>query len=598
MFYLSLRIMYVVVLLLSFQQSLLFYRLVALIHVAAIHGKYPHKSQPVLTTYANFVPLKPLVLTQNHAYVHQHTDTTVYFTQLNKLKEWQGMLESKVFNFTITWNDFPSFTTLSQNLDNIIRESSLTLISGIEALDHHPTCVPNTRVKRDLIRDQGILPGVGRALAWLTGTLTSDASSYINANIHNINKLQQSQIASLKVVNHTAHVAHDNAVQLRHLREKLNELGNKLNSDASKSHSIQLITSYYLSFTLVCEQMQIQIRDMVSQWTQATDGKLAPQALQGYFFENIAASLDENTLGYNNLKLILKKLARTKINACQRHVWLQITLPLLDKDSLQFFRVHDVPVTHNGSHDLLMNQAHAVAWSDTAVFEFTKYEFNKIVSTHSLSLSKPPTVLLQLHDSCLYALANNLTHRCALKHTSKVKSYVSLENNFLSYYFDSSETKVGIFKCTHDDPSPKQLVGSSVIYLPNNCKAKIDNTVFENTHHWAEHPFMSRPIFLKLDKALTTSISNASFFHEDYIDQDNSFNKDMESLQVASDLLGHFEIPTDHVVIFSMSLMLSTLILLILVIVIFLIICGPLKRCAPAPPVQVIQMRNVDKESL
>ena len=72
----------------------------------------------------------------------------------------------------------------------LIEEVSNTLLSAVDSLHHEEVCYGVVRKKRDLIREQGLFPGVGRVLAYLTGTLTSDATAFINANTANLEKLK------------------------------------------------------------------------------------------------------------------------------------------------------------------------------------------------------------------------------------------------------------------------------------------------------------------------------------------------------------------------------------------------------------------------
>ena len=83
-------------------------------------------------------------------YIDTQTDTTVYFTHLKDLIHMQATLANKVANYNITLSDFPSFVTLSENLDSVLQRTTLNLITAIESLEHYPACRPHTRSKRDL----------------------------------------------------------------------------------------------------------------------------------------------------------------------------------------------------------------------------------------------------------------------------------------------------------------------------------------------------------------------------------------------------------------------------------------------------------------
>ena len=555
-------------------------------------------SDPITTPYAIFTPHLRVVFTQNYAYIHSHTDTSVYFTHLEDLIHMQASLASKISNYNITQADFPSFMTLNENLENVLMQTTLDLATALDSLEHFRACRPHDRSKRDLSVNQGILPGVGRALSWLTGTLSQEASNYINTNTHNINKLQKSELALVKVINNTAHTARANSVQLQSLRRKMNDMGNKLQGEQTKSHAVQIITSYYLSFSLTVEELQYNIKEMTREWQYASEGKLLSKALQGTFFDYVSEALDADTKSFPNLKHLVKKIATVSIEACQTHVWQRFSIPLLNRKSLPLFRIHHIPVPHNNSFDVLANQPFAVSWSDDRVFEFSKSEFKSMISLRRFSIAKPPEREIQLKDSCLYALANKLGHQCVFKHVQQTVPYVFFENNYLTYYLGLRAKTIAVHKCLHSDAVPSMLLGSGVIKVPDACTIKINNVVYQNTKPHSDNSLLTKPFFFTMESELKMITTNESLIHEDYSDSTNNFENDMASLKEASDLLGHFEVPTLHLYVASASIFTITFILFILVIILFLIICGPMGHCVSTPPTQIIKMHQVELDSL
>ena len=544
------------------------------------------------------MPLHNLVIAHANAYITSHLDVSIYFVHLQDLITFKLHLENRVKALNLTQLALPSFITTSDNLDTILHSIANTLLSGLNALDHNPSCRENTRPKRELLPEQGLLPGIGRTLAWLTGTLTSDAARYINANSRNLRKLQEAQLASVKVLNHTEHAVRANSVQLQSLNRKLVHLGNKLIGDYTETHAAQLVLAYYQSFTLTLSNFQNKIDILTEEWRFATDGLLSHHLLHGPFYDHITGILDSNTLSYHNLRTIIKGTSVTSVTACRMHVYLHIAVPLLIKKPLPFYRVFLVPVPHDDSFDFLSPAPHAIAWSEEKSYQFSAKEFTNIFFTKRLAITRPPASITPLQKSCLYALTKNMQHECQLKHSPRADSYLSFINNYLAYSFELSAKLTGLFKCPHSDPVPYPLKGTSVIYVPFRCKIKVGNVVYENTKFHSTNVFLAKPTFATLHNLAPVLVSNSSFLHDNSTLSNEQYNEDMASLLVASDLLGTFEIPTEHFLISTVSLMLSFFVLFVLVIVLYLIVCGPLRRCQAKPHVQVIRMETVDKNSL
>ena len=206
-------------------------RLVVVIHTTPHQGEStnhntdthpPHTHEgPIFSRNVNLLPLSRVAISPSSVHITAITDVTVYAEHIKNVLAFKQTLVAKVTSLNTNRSDLPQFLMLSDNIDRLINEVSTTLLAALEALDHDPVCHNSVREKRDLIRDQGLFPGVGRILSFLTGTLTSDASRYINANTQNLLKLKTSQLSTIHVVNHTIHIARENAVRLQHLNKHM-----------------------------------------------------------------------------------------------------------------------------------------------------------------------------------------------------------------------------------------------------------------------------------------------------------------------------------------------------------------------------------------
>ena len=573
------------------------YRLVAILCAHTTQSEYPIKNNPITTDRAILLPLKHLMFTKHNAYVTSHIDVTVYLRHLQDLVHFKSTLTNKISLANVTANDFPSFKILSKNLDRILQDTCVTLLTAVEGLEHHPACANQHRDKRDLSPDQGLLPGLGRALSWLTGTLSAEAADYINANTHNLKRIQKSELHVIKVLNHTNLVARANAARLQMLQKKLSEVTYKLQDSLSAVQQAQVISAYYLTFTLITEEFTRQVHELTLTWHHASEGKLSSTSLKGPFYDLILSSLDPATKNIRNLKHLIKKLTSVSIDACHRNIYVRAVIPLIEPSELPFYRVLPTPIPHNNSYDLLANLPHAVSWSNDLVYEFTTKEFEGIVTTRSLAFSKPPNLVVPLKDSCIFSLINNLFHQCTLTHTPEVPTQLALYSQFLYFSYPSSK-EIAIFQCPNEAPAPRELSGTNVALVNQGCTVKVGNIILENKVTQTAKQFNVTPTFAMIDASIAIPTANRSFLHIEAEPKDNSFMTDVHSLQVASETLGNFELPAHHIVAFSIGISSVVLLLLTLVIILVLIICGPCKKCAPAPPPQIIHMTPIHKSQV
>ena len=178
---------------------------------------------PITTPFAIYTPHKQIVIEYKSNAVLYQIDTTEYWNVLANLAQIHTNLTEKVHDLNIAESYWPQLQSLSNHTHIIIEALAAKLLNTLETLPHPREC-SLSRNKRDVevvSTKRGLFQGLGTALSWLTGSLDSEAGSYINLNYNNVRKLQDSQGKLIKVLNNTSHKAHENAAKIANIQDSL-----------------------------------------------------------------------------------------------------------------------------------------------------------------------------------------------------------------------------------------------------------------------------------------------------------------------------------------------------------------------------------------
>ena len=559
--------------------------------------EYVAHNTPILTPNAIFTPHTTLYFATNTAHVTSHLDTSVFLTQYRNLKDWQKTVHNKLATFNITQNQFPAFFSLNDNIDNILHDSLATLLAAIETQDHPAACQHHNIQKRDLSPESGLFPSFGRALSWLTGTLSADAASYINRNTHNLMKLKQAQLETITVLNHTIQLTRSHSASIQHLQKRLIKLANAFEQKQEHTQGVVLIESFFHSLTLAAQKYQTLVNDEVTSWNLASSNILAPKFFRGDSLQHIMRTIGTPTLTISNIKYLIKSSASISIEACGGHILTHIAIPILEDNPLQLYTIHPIPNPHNGYYDILKTDTVAIAWQNANVFEFNKKSFLNLKVLKRTSIANKPVTPLPMSESCLFSLAKLLPHKCVINHVKHAEPFLNHWKGFLTYFFPKEQPKLATTSCPLKESTVKQLKGAGIVKIPHRCTVRIEDNLYKGLQPKSSKFFNATPHFATLETNFPKT--NLSLLpHVEYEQSNDTFDEDMRSLKYASDVLGTFEVNGQHIVIASISMFTVIMVLLILLVINFLIICGPLKSCAHTPPIQIMEVRPASEDIL
>ena len=257
---------------------------------------------PITTPFAIFTPHKHIVIEYRSNAVLYQIDTTQYWNALANLAQIHTNLTEKVHDLNIAESDWPQLQSLSNHTHIIIEALAAKLLNTLETLPHPKEC-SLSRQKRDVevvSTKRGLFQGLGTALSWLTGSLDSEAGSYINLNYNNVRKLQDSQGKLIKVLNNTSHKAHENAAKIANIQDSLESLKLDLKNNSAKSDMLDKLLITYDDYELSISQLGAKISELVQLTQAAVKGNVDQVALKGALWPQIVESLDPQTRSFQN----------------------------------------------------------------------------------------------------------------------------------------------------------------------------------------------------------------------------------------------------------------------------------------------------------
>ena len=531
---------------------------------------------PISSTYASFIPFQKIYVVNDHTNIIKHTNIAPLINNmLNLTSIHKSILEqAKQANISLT-----DIATVSTHTHDSIETLAGDITNAIHSLHHPVECITNVRKKRytQVIQPTGIFPQVGHLWSWLTGSLDSRAASVINRNSRDLLIIKQSQAKSLQVLNHTLIQSHKNTQQLNSLKFKIQTLGKHLSTKIQSVENKIIISNMFNDLMFTIKQLHRSVDEMTTEWHWASIGKMGPKAFKHGLFSTIHNSLDPITRSIHNIRQIIKQSAKLTVEACASHIYIKITIPLLDTPPLTAYKIHTNPIWHKDHYEQLTTNTAVLAWTQQKSYQFTQYEINQCTTLKTLNICKPPQVTLPLKHSCLFNLLHNTqhsTHTCKVRKVSSPPMSITQQGNFIVYTIPNNQSQLLNIKCRMEKLRVKQIKESGIIHIKDNCKIAIGNFTFSNNHQ--TYIFNTRPI--RITTNTNISIKHNSFAYNDQTNDTTllSIDNDIKTLQVASDILGRFEINPDIIIVASGVSTIILLCFIILVIILYTHIC-----CSP-----------------
>ena len=561
------------------------YRYVLLLSVVLRPPNCKSTDPPIATTHAIFIKHLPIVQNKAKALLIKHTNTNPLLKHLGDLREIHDQIGSMVYNLNISVIEFPTYGPLSKETLNLLENIALTLVNTLTTLPQSKECaINNSRIKRALLyQPTGLFPGLGRALAMLTGTLSADAADMINSNNDNLQILEKSQHKLISVVNDTLTLATQNKKRLSAFKEKLSYITVMTSKTIDKFQSINLIIAMYQNFILAAQQLQNHVNLVTKQWDSASVGIISTNLLSEPFYKFILELLDEDTIAHNNLKYIIKHAAQITVECCHTNVWLSLHVPLLSKQTVSAYRVHPTPYWHLSHYESLENVPYMIGLSNTMTYEYTIQEANACIKLKSIQICDPPRTVKPAGSSCMYSLIKKLSHKCKVSLATNVTGFDIFEDSYLTYFHPYNTTKLINIAFPHGHSNTKEIKGAGTVKLPFRCNLLIDNIVYSNSLPSGTNTFNETPTFYKTQFNYTIKHTNFKTDVQDIPGGDPELIA--HKLAVTSEILGNFDVSPNHILLVSYTgLTISSLILLAIAVTACIYcrpgICCPIRRGA------------------
>ena len=548
--------------------------LTLLLFIMGSKGKI-QKHIPFTTPFAVMTPHSEIVLQQSTATVMYAVDASIYFEQLLALSNIFLNLTQKANDLGANSTSWPQLHSVANHTYSFIENAATDLLNALEALPHSEECHLFVREKRDInvVSEQGIFPAVGRCMAWLTGTMTSDAAHYINLNYNNIEKITKSQRKMLKIVNHTSILTYENKVKIDRIKIKINKLEVEMRKETDREQLIDKLILTLQDLALSVAEVNTRIQEFISFFQYAAYHKIDQSLFIGPLWPQVVEALDPTTRNIHNLKHFVMKGSTIKIEGCITHVKISLAIPTVRPKKIMLYKVHRIPSYRVNHYQFLAHYPQYIAWNELNVLEYNDNEVNSCKQLEFYKICKQPKVIEKLKANCLYSLIKDLTPKCSYRSSQNESLFLSFDSEYLTYYVPQYVRKVANLKCETDDMSKTQILqAGGTIFVPPGCIIYIDHLSFESPIFEPHKILNYKPRFFKPDLhvlqrhpiVFTTVKPSLS---TDEIDL--QFEQDSEQLVFTSQILGEIKFEPDHFIYATMTMSVFLMILMILVIILF-----------------------------
>ena len=539
-----------------------------------------------ITPLAGFITHTPMVLIEEYTFITHHTDAKIHFAHLHHLT----ILYDQI---TINLHSISQELNISQRVTlkliaKIIQETAEKLLNYIDMLPQALECQAQNpkRAKRSAeFINTGVFPGIGQALSWLTGTLDSSAAKYINSNTDNLIRLKNAQSFLTTAVNHTAEIAIRNEKKLNKMRNALKDLSKILQANISELDK-QLVTDEWISGLLAAaKEARRTVSSETQMWIQAVQGTVYPGTLTGSFWKEVKAITDRHTRAFTNVRYIISRTTKVTIHACRGNVYMDFAIPQLSGEKMISYEVIPFLVEKDRLFTQLVDTPKRISWDDRNTYTFTSKEVEQCKHLKTFSVCERPAKVENIHQSCLYRVANNLDIHpfCKLEIAPNYTPIVHF-GHYIKYNLFQNK-KIALTKCPHTQMLQKELVKSGIVTIPNKCRIMIDGITYQNTDLiQTGNIFENRPqIYTPYIENNTHTYNYTKLLTLEGTTRTNT-RMIQNNLNSAKAELGSFEYHKDHLVPVATGTMVAIILIVLGITIIALYVCGcPSCRRKPIP---------------
>ena len=248
-------------------------------------------------------------------------------------------------------------------ISNLYNSCKTTIISAINLLNTDPSCDghthSNTHHKRSL------LPFLGNALRWLTGTATMKDVNSIKACVNQLIETQLAQQETLvhiiSILNVTRYAAQVNRHSINDLMDNMDETSHDVNNFYNLTTSLATSLSYH-QIILYIRSVLANLRDSLSYIIKisthtmgyidtATTGTLSPHILPIMDFKKMLSHIEETLLSKLHLPVSFEDTLNFYCYLCT-HVltankqFILINVPIQDQSQFTIYKMFTLDIPH------------------------------------------------------------------------------------------------------------------------------------------------------------------------------------------------------------------------------------------------------------
>ena len=143
-------------------------------------------------------------------------------------------------------------------------------------------------------------------------------------------------------------------------------------------------------------------------WTQAVQGTVFPGVLTGLFWKDIKAIISQQTRAFTNIRYIISRTTKVTIHACKSNIYVDFAIPQLSREKMTSYEVIPFLVEEGEQFAQLREIPKRISWDDRNTYTFMSNEIEKCKHLKTFSVCERPAKIENIHQSCLYRIANKL----------------------------------------------------------------------------------------------------------------------------------------------------------------------------------------------
>ena len=423
-----------------------------------------------------------VIWTGKHQMITHHTNVSNILRHMSNMAEIEYKIDQDIASSGI--NDTIFSDQMLSQASLALRVMGQEITATMAILPHPMQCRMGTSTlitKRSARFHNGWFGAAGEAWSVLTGNLPRSAGEYIDENTNRLNQVEHTQHHFIRAINNTAILANENANEIHVLKSRVGALAEHLDRDVSMIYHKTQADNWSSALRSAVLDNKLKVSRTLDAWVAASKGEITPKLLSTQFWLQIEKIIDQDTMKHHDFRYLLAKTAKITVRVCSTHVYVDLDIPMLSRQSYISFSVHPFVIYANHSYYELENVPERAVFGEMNTWTISTDQWNRCTHTQSAVLCERPKVSELNEESCLFRIKNSLDtlNHCHTRQIEKPKDNIDHVGNVIQYTL-FNQKRLALTQCHGAPQEQKELSGSGIIRIPYRCRVIVDRNTYVN----------------------------------------------------------------------------------------------------------------------